>query len=153
MLLHSNTADVLPSGLRNHWNHLDNRPSPAPTINSTEMSKSCFPPSNKIKCLCVVSPPQLVVSLFSAVTVPLMLALWPRLILSLVLSMPGEASHMDWEHDWKVFSQPCGDQSQGKDRSHFNTLSWVFNCKSAKQSKLQAEMGIIIIIIISTFPS
>lgn len=35
------------------------------------------------------------------------------------LCLTGEASHMDWQRDWEILSQPCGDQGEGK--RHTNT--------------------------------
>lgn len=37
------------------------------------------------------------------------------------LCLTGEASHMDWERDWEVLSQPCGDQGEGKGHTNRNT--------------------------------
>lgn len=37
------------------------------------------------------------------------------------LCLTGEASHMDWERDWEVLSQPCGDQGEGKGHTSRNT--------------------------------
>lgn len=55
--------------------------------------------------------------MFAAWCSPTLLTLFA---LSFDLSLTGEASYMDWECDWKVLSQSCGDQSQGNDKWYTN---------------------------------
>lgn len=57
--------------------------------------------------------------------------------LSFDLSLTGEASYMDWECDWKVLSQSCGDQSQGNDKWHTNTHAHTYCIKSTVSYCLQ----------------
>lgn len=53
-----------------------------------------------------------------AVTKPSSSALTPLTLSARSLQLTGEASHMDWKRDWEVLSQSCGDQGEGKWRTH-----------------------------------
>lgn len=45
----------------------------------------------------------------------------PPLTLSTAsLCLTGEASHLDWQRDWEVLSQPRGDQGEGKWSANIN---------------------------------
>lgn len=46
--------------------------------------------------------------------------LWP-------CPLAGEASHMDRECDWEVFSQSCGDQGEGNDERHTNVNTLTYS--------------------------
>lgn len=48
-------------------------------------------------------------------------ALTPLTLSTRSLHLTGEAPHMDWKRDWKVLSQPCGDQGEGKRHTHAGT--------------------------------
>lgn len=53
-----------------------------------------------------------------AIVKPSSSALTPLTLSTRSLHLTGEAPHMDWKRDWKVLSQPCGDQGEGKRHTH-----------------------------------